>query len=102
MMGPFGGFYAVRKSSYEPNTGNFLADDFRICMNVLRKGDKGSQRYEAIVYEDVSNNLSDEFRRKMRISAGNFQNLNHFAFLLLNPFRQWSFCFHFFTKCFAG
>ena len=93
MMGPFGGFYAVRRDSYEPNSGNILADDFRICMNVIRKGQKAISDTEAIVYEDVSNNLRDEFYRKVRISAGNFQNLRHFAFLLLRPFSIWSFCF---------
>jgi cellulose synthase/poly-beta-1,6-N-acetylglucosamine synthase-like glycosyltransferase len=93
MMGPFGGFYAVRKRSYQPNTGNILADDFRICMNVLKRGEKAVSDNEAIVYEDVSNNLSDEFNRKVRISAGNFQNLNYFSSLLLNPFSILSFCF---------
>jgi cellulose synthase/poly-beta-1,6-N-acetylglucosamine synthase-like glycosyltransferase len=93
MMGPFGGFYAVRRDSYEPNPGTVLADDFRICMNVIRKGQKAISDTEAIVYEDVSNNLRDEFNRKMRISAGNFQNLSHFAFLMLRPFSTWSFCF---------
>jgi cellulose synthase/poly-beta-1,6-N-acetylglucosamine synthase-like glycosyltransferase len=93
MMGPFGGFYAVRRDSYEPNPGAVLADDFRICMNVIRKGQKAISDTEAIVYEDVSNNLMDEFKRKMRISAGNFQNLSHFAFLILRPFSTWSFCF---------
>jgi cellulose synthase/poly-beta-1,6-N-acetylglucosamine synthase-like glycosyltransferase len=93
MMGPFGGFYAVRRDSYEPNSGNILADDFRICMNVIRKGQKAISDTEAIVYEDVSNNLRDEFYRKVRISAGNFQNLRHFSFLLLKPFSIWSFCF---------
>jgi cellulose synthase/poly-beta-1,6-N-acetylglucosamine synthase-like glycosyltransferase len=93
MMGPFGGFYAVRKRSYQPNTDNILADDFRICMNVLKKGEKAVSDMEAIVYEDVSNNLSDEFNRKVRISAGNFQNLAYFSLLLLNPFSILSFCF---------
>jgi cellulose synthase/poly-beta-1,6-N-acetylglucosamine synthase-like glycosyltransferase len=93
MMGPFGGFYAVRKASYEPLSKNILADDFRICMNVIRKGEKAISDPEAIVYEDVSNSLSEEFSRKVRISAGNFQNLKHFAFLLLKPFSIWSFCF---------
>jgi cellulose synthase/poly-beta-1,6-N-acetylglucosamine synthase-like glycosyltransferase len=93
MMGPLGGFYAVRKDSYEPISGNILADDFRICMNVIRKGQKAISDTEAIVYEDVSNNLRDEFHRKVRISAGNFQNLRYFAFLLLRPFSIWSFCF---------
>ena len=93
MMGPFGGFYAVRRDAFEPNPGNTLADDFRICMNVIRKGQKAISDTEAIVYEDVSNNLRDEFNRKMRISAGNFQNLSHFAFLILKPFSTWTFCF---------
>jgi cellulose synthase/poly-beta-1,6-N-acetylglucosamine synthase-like glycosyltransferase len=93
MMGPFGGFYAVRKASYEPLSKNILADDFRICMNVIRKHEKAISDTEAIVYEDVSNNLYEEFFRKVRISAGNFQNLKHFKFLLIKPFNTWSFCF---------
>ena len=93
MMGPFGGFYAVRKASYEPLSKNILADDFRICMNVIRKHEKAISDTEAIVYEDVSNDIHEEFIRKVRISAGNFQNLRHFKFLLLQPFRIWSFCF---------
>lgn len=93
MMGPFGGFYAIRKSSYEPNSGNILADDFRICMNVIGKGQKAVSDSEALVFEDVSNNLKEEFRRKVRISAGNFQNLKKFFWLILRPFSVWSFCF---------
>ena len=93
MMGPFGGFYAVRKASHEPLSGNILADDFRICMNVINKHEKAISDTEAVVYEDVSNSLKEEFSRKVRISAGNFQNLKHFAFLLLKPFSIWSFCF---------
>lgn len=93
MMGPFGGFYAIRKESYQPSSGNTLADDFRICMNVLRKGEKAISDTSAVVYEDISNNLRDEFIRKVRISAGNFQNLRHFSGLLVKPFSCFSFCF---------
>jgi cellulose synthase/poly-beta-1,6-N-acetylglucosamine synthase-like glycosyltransferase len=93
MMGPFGGFYAVRKSSYEPLTGNILADDFRICMNVIMKKEKAISDMEAIVYEDVSNSLREEFFRKVRISAGNFQNLRYYFIHILKSFNIWSFCF---------
>lgn len=93
MMGPFGGFYAIRKESYLPSPGTALADDFRICMNVLMKGEKAISDTSAVVYEDISNNLRDEFIRKVRISAGNFQNLMHFLRLLLRPFSMFSFCF---------
>ncbi|HVN57788.1 MAG TPA: glycosyltransferase [Bacteroidales bacterium] len=93
MMGPFGGFYAVRKQSYQPNKNEILADDFRICMNVIKKGEKAISDPEAVVFEDLPNNISDEFRRKVRISAGNFQNLRYFSSLLLRPFSKWSFSF---------
>ena len=93
MMGPFGGFYAVKKSSYEPISKNILSDDFRICMNVIGRGEKAISNTEAIVYEDVSNNLREEFSRKVRISAGNFQNLKYFSYFLLRPFSTGTFCF---------
>jgi cellulose synthase/poly-beta-1,6-N-acetylglucosamine synthase-like glycosyltransferase len=93
MMGPFGGFYALRKSSYEPISKNILSDDFRICMNVIGHGEKAISNTDAIVYEDVSNSLREEFSRKVRISAGNFQNLKYFSYFLLRPLRIGTFCF---------
>jgi cellulose synthase/poly-beta-1,6-N-acetylglucosamine synthase-like glycosyltransferase len=93
MMGPFGGFYAVRNTSYEPLARKTLADDFHICMNVISKNERAISDPEAIVYEDVSNSLKEEFLRKARISAGNFQNLKHFGLLFIKPFSVWSFCF---------
>ena len=84
MMGPFGGCYAVRKSLYKAVPGNFLVDDFYINMSVLKQGSRCISSIEAKVYEDVSNNLQEEFRRKKRISAGNFQNLMAFSTLLFS------------------
>ena len=54
---------------------------------------KAINNLEAIVYEDVSNVLSIEFKRKIRIAIGNFQNLKHFRKLLYNPFSTVGFCF---------
>lgn len=82
MMGPFGGCYAVRKSLYKPVPGNFIVDDFYINMAVLKQGFECISNIEAKVYEDVSNNLHEEFKRKKRISAGNFQNLSAYRSLL--------------------
>ncbi len=93
MMGPFGGCYSIRRELYKPVPSNFLVDDFYINMKVLQKGYKAINNLESIVFEDVSNNLKDEFRRKTRIATGNFQNLNQFRKLLLgliglNPFEK--------------
>lgn len=93
MMGPFGGCYAVRKSLYRPVPGNFLVDDFYINMAVLQQGYKCISNIDAKVYEDVSNDLVEEYRRKKRISAGNFQNLAAFSSLLFRGGPGVGFCF---------
>lgn len=86
MVGPFGGCYALRTSLFGPVPPNFLVDDFFICMQVLEQHFTSIFDPEAICYEDVSNEIQVEFRRKRRISAGNYQNLFRFAGML-NPFR---------------
>jgi cellulose synthase/poly-beta-1,6-N-acetylglucosamine synthase-like glycosyltransferase len=96
MMGPFGGCYAVRKSLYTPVPNYFLVDDFYINMSVLKQGYHCISNIDARVYEDGSNNLSEEFRRKKRISAGNYQNLSEFGSQLFsrNPGVAFSFFSH--------
>jgi len=83
MMGPFGGCFAIRKSLFKPVPDKFLVDDFYLNMVVLQQGYQTISNLDAVVYEDVSNSVSEEFRRKKRISAGNFQNLFTFRKLLL-------------------
>lgn len=93
MMGPFGGCYAVRKQNYTPVPSHFLVDDFYVNMSVLKQGYKCVSNIKAKVYEDVSNDPKEEFRRKKRISAGNFQNLGKFKSLLLSRRPGVAFCF---------
>ena len=47
----------------------------------------------AICYEGVSHEISEEYRRKSRISAGNFQNLSTFPHLWWPPFAPLQFAF---------
>jgi cellulose synthase/poly-beta-1,6-N-acetylglucosamine synthase-like glycosyltransferase len=82
MMGPFGGCYAIRKSCYNPVPDNFLVDDFFINMSVLEQGAACISNIHAKVSEDVSNDPREEFLRKKRISAGNYQNLFRFRSML--------------------
>jgi len=83
LMGPFGGCFAIRRTDFEPIPDNFLVDDFYTCMQVLNNKKRCISDEKAIVLEDVSNNLNAEFKRKIRISSGNFQNLAKFWPLLL-------------------
>ncbi len=93
MMGPFGGCYAIRRYLYSKIPENYLVDDFYINMKVFEKGRKAINELNAKVYEDVSNNLKDEFHRKIRISTGNFQNLFTFWRLLFPIYSAISFSF---------
>lgn len=93
MIGAFGGCYSIRRDLFKEVPKNWLVDDFYIGMQVLRQGKQTINELSAICTEDVSNKLMEEFRRKVRISAGNFQNL--FAFVdLMNPAKGGvAFCF---------
>jgi len=91
MMGPFGGCYAIRKEDYSRVPSNYLVDDFYINMKIFEKRKKAINDLDARVFEDVSNVLRDEFRRKVRIATGNWQNLRTFYPLLFR--KQLGFCF---------
>ncbi len=83
MMGPFGGCYAIRSQLYKPVPSNFLVDDFYLAMHVLERGYLAINDTQAVCWESVSHEIHEEYRRKRRISAGNFQNLQTYAHLLI-------------------
>jgi cellulose synthase/poly-beta-1,6-N-acetylglucosamine synthase-like glycosyltransferase len=82
MMGPFGGCFAFRKVCFQAIPTHFLVDDFYLNMIILQKGYQCINEQNARVFEDVSNESWIEFNRKIRISAGNFQNLSRFWTML--------------------
>lgn len=83
MMGAFGACYAMRTNLFLPVPQNFIVDDFFLTMSVLKQQKIAIKELRAICYEDVSEDIFQEFKRKKRISAGNFQNLHTFSDLLL-------------------
>jgi cellulose synthase/poly-beta-1,6-N-acetylglucosamine synthase-like glycosyltransferase len=86
MIGPFGGCYALRSDYFEPIPDNFLVDDFFLTMRAFERGGHAINELTAVCYEPVGHELREEFRRKARISAGNFQNLIRFRHLWWPPF----------------
>ena len=92
-MGAFGGCFAVRRAAYHPAPAAFLVDDFYVTLAALRAGYRAIHELGAVCYEDVSDHLPEEFRRKARIAAGNFQNLKEFRALLWPPWRGVAFAF---------
>lgn len=93
MMGPFGGCYTLRASYYTPVPHNFLVDDFYITMKGFAKGGMAINEPNALCFEKVGQEQKEEFKRKRRISAGNFQNLVAFWRNWLPPHDALSFAF---------
>lgn len=78
MMGPFGGCYAIREEDYKRVPSNFLVDDFYINMAIFEKNKLAINDVRSVVYENIPDDLKVEFKRKVRIGTGNFQNLRRF------------------------
>jgi len=93
MIGPFGGCYLMRSSYYQKVPERFLVDDFYIAMKVFEQGGGAINDLEAHCYESVSDEMSEEYRRKVRIGAGNYQNLQNFRHLLWSPIYPLGFAF---------
>jgi len=91
-MGAYGACFAIRKELVDIIPENFAVEDFYITVRTLEKGYRAIIDLEAVCYEDVPNFLQEEFRRKVRISSGNFQNLKAFSHLLAK-FNPLAFCF---------
>ncbi len=93
MIGAYGACYSIRNEYYCRVPDGYSVDDFYITMKVLEKKKKCILEMKALGYENVPNRLSEEFRRKIRIAAGNFQNLKTFHKLLWPPYTGVAFSF---------
>lgn len=87
MMGAFGGCHAVRATAFTPNPANFIVEDFYLSLHILASGKKAILETAALVEEDLPGDMSEEARRKTRISVGNWQNLVAWRQLLWPPWR---------------
>ncbi len=94
IMGAEGGCYAIRNNLFSKVPSNFIVDDFFITMQVLERKNYALLNNLAVCIEDVTTDISSEYRRKVRISSGNFQNLFFFKHLL---FDFSSICFAFWS-----
>ena len=88
MMGPFGGCFALRAAAFRPIPDTFLVDDFYLCMRAFEQGLRAVHAGEGVVEESVGQDVRGEFRRKVRIGSGNWQNMVRFRKLWWPPWRD--------------
>ena len=95
-LGMEGGLYSMRKSAWQPIPPHTFMEDFFQTVQLIQNDHRIFYSDTALGYEDVSTSLQEEFKRKKRISIGNYQNLKRFRGLLMkkvHPF-GWVFLFH--------
>ncbi len=83
VLGANGAIYAVRRPLFPRLKDGLITDDFVIPMKVRARGFRVLYDPEATAFERAPSSVADEFRRRVRIGAGNYQALRECAPLLL-------------------
>jgi cellulose synthase/poly-beta-1,6-N-acetylglucosamine synthase-like glycosyltransferase len=75
-LGANGAIYAIRRELFWSGIpSNTIVDDFVIAMKVREQNHRVVYEPAAIAYEDLPARVKDEWRRRVRIGAGDFQAL---------------------------
>ena len=82
-FGMEGGLYSMNKAFWKPIPPNTFMEDFFQTVQLIAQDQKVLFNEDAIGLEDVSTSLQEEYKRKIRISIGNWQNLIRFYPLLI-------------------
>jgi cellulose synthase/poly-beta-1,6-N-acetylglucosamine synthase-like glycosyltransferase len=84
VLGANGAIYAIKRMRFRPLPAGTIVDDFLIPMLMrLEKGGSVIFRPSAKAWETVPETIRDEFRRRVRIGAGDAHALRHTWRLLL-------------------
>ena len=81
-LGLEGGCYLIKRDYFPEIPPLFYMEDFFVTLHVLNRKARILWEPMARVWEDVSVSPSEEYKRKVRISIGNFQNLVHYKHFL--------------------
>jgi len=84
LVGANGALFAIRRSLFTPIPADGIVEDLLIALKVRAAGHHVVYDPEAIAWEDVACDTRQEFKRRVRIGAGNFHALRH-AWRLLSP-----------------
>ncbi|HEY0565286.1 MAG TPA: glycosyltransferase, partial [Terriglobales bacterium] len=81
-LGVYGGFYAIRRSAACEFPAGTILDDMYQPLSIVRSGLRSVLELDAKVYDTWPKKSADEFRRKVRTLAGNFQLIQVAPWLL--------------------
>jgi len=87
VVGATGAIYAIRRKLFVPLPAGTILDDVMIPMRIAMAGHRVVFEKRAVAYDLPASSIEQEFQRKVRTLAGNFQILQ-FMPELLSPFRN--------------
>ncbi|HWC17438.1 MAG TPA: glycosyltransferase [Terriglobales bacterium] len=87
-LGVHGSLYYFRKDLWEPLPVDTINDDFVLPMRIVARGYRGIYDPLIVSYEMESATMLQEFRRRVRIGAGNLQQMAR-LWRLSDPRRPW-------------
>ena len=87
-IGGHGALYFIRKSLWTPMPADTINDDFILPMGIIAAGKKGIYDQRIVATEIERTHVRQEFQRRIRIGAGNMQQVLRLP-KLANPLRPW-------------
>jgi len=72
-VGVYGGFYAIRRELAVPQPEGMILDDMFEPLSIIRQGYRSVLDVNAYIYDTWPTRIEEEFHRKVRTLAGNFQ-----------------------------
>ncbi len=93
LLGAHGALYAFLKKAFRPLPEKAINDDYLIPARIMQQGYKAVYESEAIGLELAQADRASEFKRRIRIMAGNFQQVALLKGLL--SWRHKKIAFHF-------
>lgn len=81
--GAHGSLYAIRRDLYPFPSANTINDDFTIPIRILERGHRVAYEPQAVAYEEAQE--MEGFTRRVRITAGNIEQMREIKSLLWPP-----------------
>ncbi|NMV11706.1 glycosyltransferase family 2 protein, partial [Vibrio parahaemolyticus] len=92
-IGSHGAFYTFRTHLFEPLEVSTINDDFILPMRIVLRGYSAIYEPNMLALELEQSSDDADFKRRLRISAGNMQQLMQLKKLLLPRYRGTAFAF---------
>ncbi len=93
VLGAHGAFYLFRTKLFPHVSANTINDDFVIPMEIVRHGYLAEYDHRLVAIELETTAAENDFKRRLRISAGNMQQLMVLASLFMPKYRSTAFAF---------